>query len=75
MIYIFRWDYPWTKKLFDDELAFTYPKNLRDLTEDDCGKYLGCGVPIHRFRLKNKWLNSGIFSRALPMDDKVNQEA
>ena len=67
------------KNLLGDELAFTNSNNLRDITEEECDKYLGCGVPIHRFRLKgalkNKWLNSGIFSGDLPMDDKVNEEA
>ena len=72
---ICRWDYPWTRNLLGNELAFTNPKNLRDITKDDCEKFLGCGVPIHRFRLKgalkNKWLNSGIFEGDLQMDNNV----
>ena len=71
-----RWDYPWTKNLLGDELAFTNPKNLRDITESDCKQVLGCGVPIHRFRLngglKNKWLNSGIFAGDQSMNPKVD---
>ena len=71
-----RWDYPWTKNLLGDELAFTNPNNLRDITESDCETFLGCGVPIHRFRLngglKNKWLNSGIFRGDQPMNHKVH---
>ena len=57
-------------------MAFTNPNNLRDILQDDCERILGCGVPIHRFRLngalKNKWLNSGIFEGDKHMEHQVN---
>ena len=41
----------------------------------DCEKYLGCGFPLHRFRLnlalKNKWIHAGTSQADKPMDHEV----
>ena len=70
-----RWDYPWTPNVLGNDLPFSSSRNLREITELDCTELLGCGVPVHRFRLKgalkNKWLNSGIFEGDVAMDNKV----
>ena len=42
-------------------------KHLHTISQDDCDKIIGCGVPIHRFKLngalKSKWLRSGMLER------------
>ena len=76
MIFLnYRWDYPWTSKLFGTEDAFVSSANFREVTASDCEQYLGCGFPITSVRshvaLKNKWVNSGIFQADKPMDHEV----
>ena len=66
--HFYRWDYSWQKNILGVGNSFSNQnKELRDISQADCERLLGCGVPIHRFKLngalKSKWLRAGMLER------------